>query len=162
VFASAERYQEMLGWYSLGCAATCQGASYAAWEILKDWGETRVIKGKGQIFKENPLTAALLGEIGGRIGTGRLLVYQLARLLAQPDGNWAAVCATATAGARQVIDGAMFALDRGMELMASAGYATEWNLERYWRDVKTVGAYLAPLTAAQIDLARHYFEVQSL
>ena len=49
-----------------------------------------------------------------------------------------------------------FVLDRGMELMASAGYATEWNLERFWRDVKTVEALLLPVQA-RVHMARHYF-----
>ena len=166
VFDSIERYREMLGWYYLGCAAACVGACFASWEILKEWGETRVIKGKGQTFKENPLAAALMGEIGGRVGIARLLVYDLARILSKPDiygsAGSSATFATATAVLRTVIRAAMDSINNAMELMGSAGYATEWNLERYWRDVKTVETLLGPETSAQIDMARHYFECQTL
>jgi alkylation response protein AidB-like acyl-CoA dehydrogenase len=56
----------------------------------------------------------------------------------------------------------MEAMDNTMELMASAGYATEWNLERYWRDVKTLESCVLPETVAQTDLARHYFDLKEL
>jgi alkylation response protein AidB-like acyl-CoA dehydrogenase len=56
----------------------------------------------------------------------------------------------------------MKSIDNAMELMASAGYATEWNLERYWRDVKTIETYVVPETAALTDMARHYFDLKRL
>jgi alkylation response protein AidB-like acyl-CoA dehydrogenase len=56
----------------------------------------------------------------------------------------------------------MQAIDNTMELMASAGYATEWNLERYWRDVKTVETYVIPETVAQTCMARQYFNLKKL
>ena len=166
VFSGGERYRETLGWYYLGCAALCQGALLAAWEILREWGETRVIKGKGQVFRENPLVAALMGKIGRRITTGRILAYNLARMLARPDAygppGAPAMLAAATAVARTVGQGAAEAINSSMELMASAGYATEWNLERYWRDVQTLLGHLGPATAAQMDMARHHFGCRSL
>ena len=166
VFAGEDRCREMLAWYYLGCAATCQGAMSAAWDILRDWEESRVIKGKGMVFKENPLVAALSGEIGGAIGASRLLVYDLARMIAKPEDynspNSQALFATATMVARQVVASATRSIHQAMELMASAGYATEWQLERYWRDVKTIESCLGPATAAQVDMARHYFGLESL
>lgn len=161
VFAGADRLRRLLAWHHLGCAATTTGALLAGWRILKEWGETRVIKGKGQVFKENPLTASLMGRIGGRIGVARLLTYDLARLLAQPESD-GAIYATAVNVVRTVTEMGMSALDNTMELMASAGYATEWQLERYWRDVKTLETRLGPATAARVDLARHYFDLQTL
>jgi alkylation response protein AidB-like acyl-CoA dehydrogenase len=53
-------------------------------------------------------------------------------------------------------------MDATMELMGSAGYATEWNLERYWRDIKTLEATVVPETAALVDMARHYFGLKTL
>jgi len=46
--------------------------------------------------------------------------------------------------------------------MASAGYATEWNIERYWRDVKTIQTYMVPEPQARIDMARHCFGCETL
>ena len=53
-------------------------------------------------------------------------------------------------------------LNHTMELMGSAGYATEWNLERYWRDTKTLATYLHLETAGQMVLANHCFDCAEL
>ena len=166
IFSGDDAYQKLLSWYYLGCTATCSGAMLAVWEIVKEWGETRVIKGKGQVFKENPLVAALLGEIGRKISISRLLTYDLAHLLSVPadfsDPTAANTFATASAVVRTVSENALEVANQAMELMASAGYATEWQLERYWRDLKTVETSLGPHTAAQMDLARIFFSCQSV
>jgi alkylation response protein AidB-like acyl-CoA dehydrogenase len=49
-----------------------------------------------------------------------------------------------------------------MELMASAGYAKEWQLERYWRDVKTVQCYLGASEIAKFDVARWFYQCQTI
>ncbi len=156
----------MLSWYYMACAAVCAGSLQSVHEILQEWGDTRVIKGKGQIFKENPLVASLMGEIGGKMGTSRLLTYNLARMLSKPDvyGNAGGgnLHVTAISAFKQVGRLAMEAMDNTMELMASAGYATEWNLERYWRDVKTVETYVVPETVAETCMARQYFNLKQL
>jgi alkylation response protein AidB-like acyl-CoA dehydrogenase len=166
VLTGADRLRELLCWYYMCCSAVCSGAMLASYEILKEWGDTRVIKGKGQVFKENPLVAALMGEIGGRAATSRILTYDLARMLSRPDiyapAGGQAIYATATAVFKQVSRAVMKSIDNAMELMASAGYATEWNLERYWRDVKTIETYVVPETAALTDMARHYFGLKRL
>ncbi|HPQ68545.1 MAG TPA: acyl-CoA dehydrogenase family protein [bacterium] len=164
-FFGARRLRELLAWRNLACAAVVCGGLLNAQEILQDWGETRVIKGKGQIFKNNPLTASLMGEVGGEIAAARTLTYSLARLVSRPDlygdAGDATIFTAAVNTARQVCRQAMTALNRSMELMASAGYATEWNLERIWRDTKTIEAGLGPSTAAQAQLARHFFASQT-
>lgn len=165
-FRGAEGVREMLCWYYLGCAAVCCGAALASYEIHREWGETRVIKGKGNVFKENPLVAGLMGEIGGRTGISRILTYNLARMLSKPElygpAGSQALFATATAVLRQVAGSTIESIDNIMEHMGSAGYATEWNLERYWRDVKTIETYVLPETATQVDMARHYYGLRTL
>lgn len=166
VFTGDERLRALLCCYYLGCSAVCQGGLLTVYEILKEWSETRVIKGKGQVFKENPLVASVLGEVGGLIAAGRILAYNLARILSQveiygPRGR-PSTFATSTAVLRQIMKSAVLAMNRTMELMGSAGYASEWNLERYWRDIKTIETYVFPETAALADMARHYFGVETL
>ncbi len=147
-----------------------------------------MIKGKGQRFKDNPLVGASLGDVGGESAASRLLLYGLARQLEIGQGSGAgagggvgvgagfagnagpgagfagsaAGLATASTVARRVLRSAMDALDWTMELMASAGYATEWQLERYWRDVKTLSAATGLETAGRLDQARHYFGCENL
>ena len=166
VLRGEERFREMLSVYYMSCAATCVGSLLATYEILKEWGDTRVIKGKGQVFKENPLDAALMGKAAGRIATARILTYSLARMISRPDIYGSAggqgIFNTAIATFKQVAAAAMLSMNNAMEMMASAGYATEWNLERYWRDVKTIENSVIPETAAWVDLARYYFGCRTL
>jgi len=156
-----KRIHGLLSWYYLGCSACALGALLTTYEIIRDWGDARVIKGKRQVFKNNPLTASLMGDIAMCIGVDRLLTYHLAYLLSKPDvygeAGDSAIFATANAVLDQVTQSAMAALDNTMELMASAGYAVEWQLERYWRDMKTLETYLGPPTAAQMNMAGHAF-----
>ncbi len=50
-----------------------------------------------------------------------------------------------------------------MELMGgSAGYATEWNLERYWRDVKTMQIHLGNWELNKMDIARYFYHCKTL
>ena len=121
-----------------------------------------MIKGKGQPFKDNPLVASLLGDLGERIVTSRALVYQLARRLDTATAGDEASFALATAITRTALRNTMDTLDQGMELMASAGYSTEWNFERYWRDIKTLSTHLMLETAGRTDLARFYFGCSNL
>lgn len=166
VLTGVERLRETLSWYYTFCSAVTAGSLLAVYEILKEWGDTRVIKGKGQVFKENPLVASLMGEIGMRIGTSRILTYNAARMVSAPDvygpAGSPAIAATAVSTFKQVTRMAMEAMDNTMELMGSAGYATEWNLERYWRDVMTLQSYVSPETVTQTDMARHYFDLKKL
>ena len=152
-------YQRLCCWYQMGVAASICGAMLEVYRILDDWCESRVIKGRGQAFKENSLVAAILGEIGGLIAVNRILTYNVGTHLSQNEasGQTENDLAIVTTMATRVCRDAMVVLDRAMELMGSAGYATEWQLERYWRDVKTVSTYLMAETTCELQLAKHYF-----
>jgi alkylation response protein AidB-like acyl-CoA dehydrogenase len=161
-----EGIRGLMSWYYVMNSAICCGALLASYEILKEWVDTRVIKGKGQVFKENPLVSSVIAEIGAKTGLARIATYNAARMVSRPDLYGAAgspaIAATATAVFKSVARAAMEAMDNTMELMGSAGYATEWNLERYWRDIKTLESYVVPEPVAQTDMARHYFGLKTL
>ncbi len=165
VAGGEEACRAMLSWLYLGVSASTVGALFAAYEILKEWGDNRVIKGKGQVFKNNPLTSSVMAEVAREISVSRLLTCDLGRVLSEPgiygpageEGNHvlaAMVANTVTLAAEKAIGNAM-------EMMASAGYATEWNLERYWRDVKTVQVCLGPCELAKMDYARYFYQSQA-
>jgi len=161
-----EGIYRLLSWYYLGLAAVASGALLATYEIIKEWGDNRVIKGRGQIFKENPLTGAIMGEIAKDIAVTRLLSYNLADMLAEPgtygDAGSPAVFTSALIIVHQAYVAAENTIHRTMELMASAGYAKEWQLERYWRDVKTVQCYLGAYELAKHDFARWFYGAETL
>ncbi|MEW6553696.1 MAG: acyl-CoA dehydrogenase family protein [Actinomycetota bacterium] len=165
VASGEEACRAMLSWLYLGISASTVGALFAAYEILKEWGDNRVIKGKGQVFKSNPMTSSVMAEVAKEISVSRLLTCDLARVLAEPgiygpagqEGNYvlaAMVANTVTLSAEKAIGGAM-------EMMASAGYASEWNLERYWRDTKTMQLCLGPYELAKMDYARYFYQSQA-
>ncbi len=166
VFREEQEYRRLLSWYYLGLAACGVGALLASYRILKEWGDNRVIKATGNIFKENPLTGALMGEIAKEIAVDRLLAYDLAEMLAEPDTYGDAGCEGVFTAAlivvHHVLSSADYAIHRIMELMASAGYAKEWQLERYWRDVKTVQCYLGAYELAKHDFARWFYGARTL
>jgi alkylation response protein AidB-like acyl-CoA dehydrogenase len=161
-----EACQSMLSWLYLGISASTVGALLASFEILKEWGDNRVIKGKGQIFKNNPLTASVMAEVAKEIGLSRMLTYNLARVLAEPsiygdageEGNFV----TAGMVVQQVSQSAEKAINNAMEMMASAGYATEWNLERYWRDVKNMQGCIGPYELQKMDIAHYFYQSQAV
>jgi len=166
VFRGEEPLRRMLSWLYLNIAAVSCGSLFAAFEIISDWGNTRVIKGKGSLFKENPLTASLMAEVGHEILLNRLLSHQLAGMLSKPDSYKIAdkgqLFISALSVVSQVTQSAEKAINQTMELMGSAGYATEWNLERYWRDIKTMQLHLGSWELNKMELARYLYRSQSL
>ncbi len=80
VFRGEGPYRNMLSWLYAGCGAVALGSLLAAFEIIKEWGDTRVIKGKGNIFKHNPLTASVMAEASHEILLSRLLIQRLAQI----------------------------------------------------------------------------------
>jgi len=148
-------------WLLALSSAACVGGALTAVDILDDWAESRVIKGRGQPFKANSLTASLMGEVASSTQVARMLAFDLVGALArQPiadEGGAEAALALALAVNRGVQASAERAIHVTMELMGSAGYAREWQLERIWRDVKAIGTLLGPDVVAQLQVAKHTF-----
>jgi alkylation response protein AidB-like acyl-CoA dehydrogenase len=156
----------LLSWYYLGLAATATGGLLATYEIIREWGDNRVIKGRGHIFKDNPLTGALMGEIAKEITIDRLLAYDLAGMLAESEAYGGSgsqeLYTSALMLVHHIYSSAEYTINRTMELMASAGYAKEWQLERYWRDLKAVQCYLGAYELAKHDFARWFYQTKTL
>jgi acyl-CoA dehydrogenase len=152
----------LLSWYRLGLTAAASGALLAAYEIIAEWGD----KGQGRIFKNNPLTAAVMGEAAQETAVVRLLTYDLAEMLSELEKRGEAgserLEAYSLLVAHQAYAAGERTLHRIMELMASAGYAKEWQLERYWRDLKTVQCHLGCVELARHALARWFFGSEGL
>ena len=160
VFCGARGLRTMQAWLQLLFSATTVGAMLACHEILRDWARERVIKGRGQPLRHNPLAASVMGQLAHSTITARLLTLQLARALTAPERygppDQGQLMVTASAVWQQVIHAAEQGLGRAMELMGSAGYAREWQLERYWRDVKALQLQLGSSVFLQLEAAAHY------
>lgn len=166
VFQGDKHLQRMLSWFHLNVSAVTVGSLFAVFEIIREWGDTRVIKGRGNLFKENPLTASVMAEISHDILISRLLLHQLASIIANPEyyreEGEEKLFIQALSVSSQTTRSAEKAINRAMELMGSAGYATEWNLERYWRDIKTIQGYLGSRELNNMELARFFFQTRTL
>jgi alkylation response protein AidB-like acyl-CoA dehydrogenase len=159
---------ELYSWLNLFLSGVSLGAAFNFFEILSLWAETRVIKG-GESLKENPLCASVLAEVAEEIATGKLLGYSLARTMAKSEDyggtEGEAVYTFAQMIGARVHQSIIRAINRGMELMGSAGYAKEWHVEKHWRDIKTIQSHLCGIGAdvpVKMDIARYFYHCKTL
>lgn len=151
----------MLGGVSLG-------AGLNFFEIVSDWSDSRVIKG-GTVLKENPLCASVLADTAEEIACAGFLLHDLAGIMPLtdhpgPSGMEAVYTYSAMIGAKAQ-QGIMRAINRGLELMGSAGYAREWHAEKHWRDVKTIQSIMCGTGAeapVKMDIARFFYNCSEI
>ena len=155
-------------WLNLLLGATSVGAAMNFFEIVYDWANTRTIKG-GSIMKENPLCASVLADVAEEIAIARFLIDDLARfigMMADPHSpDLRHVYTSAQIIGYRVQQGALRAVNRGMELMGSAGYAREWHAEKHWRDIKTIQSYRCGVggeAPVKMDTARFFFDCKEI
>jgi alkylation response protein AidB-like acyl-CoA dehydrogenase len=161
VFSTPGIAEALSSWLSLFLGGVSLGAGLNLFEILSTWCETRVIKGSG-LLKENPLCAAVLADVAEELAVTKLLLGNLADILSSAGGRQDTARMFAYAGmiGARVQQSVMKAINRGLELMGSAGYAKEWHAEKHWRDVKTIQSLLCGMGAeapTKMDTARFFF-----
>jgi alkylation response protein AidB-like acyl-CoA dehydrogenase len=160
--------ENLYSWLSLLFGGVSLGAGLNFFEILKSWCEARVIKGSS-LLKENPLCASVMADVAEELSLTNLLLHDLARLMALPgqSGQMSETALFTYAGmigsrSQQAV---MRAINRGLELMGSAGYAKEWHAEKHWRDVKTIQSLMcgvAAETPVKMDTARFFFSCNQI
>lgn len=155
-------------WLNLLIGAVSIGAAMNFFEIVYEWANTRTIKG-GSIMKENPLCASVLADVAEEIAIARYLTDDVARLISKMTGTneqeLQHVYTMSQVAGYRIQQGALRAVNRGMELMGSAGYAREWHAEKHWRDIKTIQSYLCGVGAevpVKMDTARFFFDCKDI
>jgi alkylation response protein AidB-like acyl-CoA dehydrogenase len=160
--------EEIYTWLNLLLGGVSVGAAMNFFEMVGEWSETRTIKG-GYMMKENPLCASVLADVADEVFTARLLLYNLAHIMSKPD-DWGYCGSQRVYTFSQIIGSqvqqkVMRAINRGLELMGSAGYSKEWHVEKHWRDVKTIQSYLCGVGAeapVKMDTARFFFDCKEI
>ena len=163
VIINEDAVRELYTWLNLFLGAVSVGACLNFFEILRDWSENRVIKGKG-LLKDNPLCASVLATVAEEIGLAKILVYNVSNFIGRTE-TWGGhenpvIFMAAQMFGKRIQQCSINAINRGMELMASAGYAREWHAEKHWRDVKTIQSMLGGVAAevpVQMDIARFFY-----
>jgi acyl-CoA dehydrogenase len=93
-----------------------------------------------------------LAKAKARLAAARLNVHQAAWLLDRGDP----AAAIATTHARvNAIDAGLYAVDRGIQTLGSAGYLPETGLERLWRDLRVHRLAPLPDEMALAHIAQH-------
>jgi butyryl-CoA dehydrogenase len=155
--------EELYVWLNLLLGGVSVGAGINFFEMVSDWSDIRVIKG-GTPLKENPLCASVLADVAEEIMLAKLLLYDLAQIISKPeewgDNNIERTFTLAEMIGARAQQGVMRAINRGLELMGSAGYSKEWHVEKHWRDVKTIQSLLCGVGAeapVKMDTARFFY-----
>ena len=160
--------EEIYTWLNLLLGGVSVGTGMNFFEMVGDWSETRTIKG-GYMMKENPLCASVLADVADEVFTSRLLLYGLAQIISKPN-DWGQNCSQMVYSISQIIgskiqQNVIRAINRGVELMGSAGYSKEWHVEKHWRDVKTIQSYLCGVGAeapVKMDTARFFYDCKEI
>ncbi len=155
---------ELVSWHTLCCCAICVGAMMDTYKTLKEWSTTRIIRGKP--LKENPVDAIVLADVAEEIALSRILTYNLANTLSKSEiygDRWSDEVSTlAEMIGMYVANAASKVIGRAMELMASMGYAREGDIEKHWRDVKTIQSSMGGSMPVLMDIARLFYECETL
>jgi len=153
-------FRNLSAWIRLLAAAVAIGSAMDVYAIVRDWADNRIIKGKG-LLRDNPMDAAVLAQVAMDIVESRSLVHSLARAVAIPGGfgieTSEDLYIMSGILSVRVLENCMHAVNRAMELMASAGYAREWHVEKHWRDLKTMQVYIGGRTPVEMEVAGYYF-----
>lgn len=153
-------------WFKLCVSAICVGAMASSYEVLREWAENRNIKGEGNLLKDNPLAASLMSKTACALAVSRTLLYSLGSSIAEPevydDAGWEALEVFSEVVCGTIMSGADENIHHMMELMASAGYASEGQIERCWRDVKTIQCHMGSKDIEQTVLAGWFFNSKAL
>lgn len=161
-----ECFKEIFSWYGLCASAVCEGSMLNMYQIVDQWTSTRVMLGHAKLterpLKEHPVNAAVLADVAEGIAISRIVTYNLARMLIKAEvygEPWSDELFTAARVINLfVTDAAVESSDRAMELMGSQGYSRGGDLEKHWRDVRTIQACMERLPAIK-DIARHFYAI---
>lgn len=155
--------EDLHAWLNLLLGGASLGAGLNYFEILSDWCDSRVIKGSG-LLKDNPLCASVLADVAEELACTRLLLLDLAGIMSDSavpgSGKQPGMFTYAGMIGARAQQSVMRAINRGLELMGSAGYAKEWHAEKHWRDVKTIQSILCGVAAeapTKMDTARYFY-----
>ncbi len=153
-------YMEVSIWMDLLLAAIAIGSAIDVFRLVRDWADNRIIKGKG-LLKENPMDAAVLAQVAMDIVNSRPKVHNLARAVTRPESfgiqDTRGLFILAESIFLDTMDRCLHSINRAMEMMGSAGYSKEWNVEKHWRDLKTMQVYMGGRTPMEMDAARYFY-----
>ncbi len=159
-----EYFKEVVALGNMGSVAFVSGAMINVYERLYDF-VTEHSFGK-RALKEHDAVAGVLADFAASLEVIRIVGYQLARMMDRPDvygPRWAAEnVAKGRAYKYFACDRAMTEIGRVLNLMESLGADRDSDVEKHWRDLKIVQLWMGGKQLCQMEVARWFFECETL
>ncbi|MBC2715508.1 MAG: acyl-CoA/acyl-ACP dehydrogenase [Desulfobacteraceae bacterium] len=157
----AKILHDIVGMGRIGTCGFALGAAQACFEIVLDWTKQREIAGRP--VRARSLHAGILGEMALKIESARAYSIQVNRMIrtglyGRPgEPLLLSKCSAAKA---YVCDITLWVANKAMELMGSYGFAFNYDVEKYLRDVKILQLWLGGPQRAILDTALGYYQFE--
>lgn len=143
----------------LASGAAAVGGARGAFEEVLDYTSQRYVGGK--TIQEHSIVAGMLAEMATGIETARAYYLQVAYMLDNSSQFGPAysekILCYASICKNYATEMAISTTNKAMELMGSYGYLRDYNVEKYWRDVKEIQLWLGGAQLGRFDIARGYY-----
>ena len=157
-------FKEVVTFGLMGSIAFTSGVLLNTYELLQDFTAQTFYRGRP--LKENDDVAAQLADIVGAMETVRVLGYQYARMIDRPDlygDPWSdEVVAKGRSFKYVTADLGVRSLRSAMNLLGAHGSDRRADVEKHWRDFKIVQLWMGGKQLCQMDVARWFFECETL
>jgi alkylation response protein AidB-like acyl-CoA dehydrogenase len=157
-------FKEVVSFGLMGSLAFTSGVLLNTYEILQE--ATARLRFRGRPLKENDDIAGQLSEFAATVETVRILGYQFARMIDRRDlygMPWSDdVVARGRAYKLLTCDMAVKSLRQAMDLLGAHGSDRAGDVEKHWRDFKIVQLWMGGKQLCQMEVARHFFECETL
>ena len=152
---------DIVGYGRLGTCNFALGAAQACFEIVLDWTKKREISGRP--VRARSLHAAILGEMAQKIESARAYSMQISGMVRSglyglPGEPF--LLSKCSAAKEYTCDITIWVANKAMELMGSYGYAFDYNVEKYLRDVKILQLWLGGPQRSLLDTALGYYDFE--
>lgn len=157
-------FKEMVSWGNMATIGFVGGAMMNCYEKLRDFANEKTFRGKP--LKENDDVAGFLADYATAVDVIRVLGYQMARMLDRPDlygPGWSEeMVIKARAYKYFACDIGVEKVGKALDLMGAHGSDRAGDIEKHWRDIKICQLWLGGKQLGQMEVARWWYECETL
>ncbi len=140
------------------------GVMMNIYERLTEFVNRKIFRGRP--LKENDAVAGALADYAATLEALRILGYQAARMLDRSDlygDRWSPEMVAKMRAYRYfAMDRCLEATGKVMNLMEAWGADRDWDVEKHWRDIKMNQLWLGGKQLCQVEVARWFYECETL
>ncbi len=142
----------------LGTCSMALGAAQSCFEIVLEWTRSREIAGRP--VRSRSLHAAVLGHMAQKIESARAYAMQVGSMVGSGKFGNAGdplLLSKCSSAKELACENTLWVANKAMELMGSYGFAYDYHIEKYLRDVKILQLWLGGPQRALLDTALGYY-----